>query len=180
MLLVLLIVAGVILYIWREERLEHRYDPQIQTAARRYGIEPALVKAVVWQESGFNPNARGAKGEIGLMQLQELTAQEWADSQRITNFAHEHCLDPATNTLAGSFYLSKLLRRYANTDNPVPYTLADYNAGRSYVLKWNTNSAATNSAAFVDQIGFPSTKYYVKSVMKRSEHYRRQVGGGQK
>ncbi len=52
------------------------------------------------------------------------------------------------------------------------YALADYNAGRANVLKWNIAAASTNSAAFIEQIGFPSTKFYVKSVMRRYEHYR--------
>jgi soluble lytic murein transglycosylase len=68
--------------------------------------------------------------------------------------------------------LKKLLKRYARTDNPLPYALADYNAGRGNVLKWNSGSAATNSAAFVEQIGFPGTKDYVKAVMGRYAHYR--------
>jgi soluble lytic murein transglycosylase len=173
-LLVLLALAALIAYVTREIRREHRYDPEIRSAAERYRVDPALVKAVVWRESRFNAGVRGTKGELGLMQLQEIAAQEWADSQRITNFVHEHCLDPVTNTLAGTFYLGKLLRRYANTDDAVPYALADYNAGRSYVLKWSTNSAATNSAAFIEQIGFPGTKAYVKVVMRRLELYRPQ------
>jgi len=68
--------------------------------------------------------------------------------------------------------LKKMLKRYAQTDNPVPYALADYNAGRGNVLKWNAGEAATNSAVFIEQIGFPGTKAYVKSVMQRCEHYR--------
>ena len=80
--------------------------------------------------------------------------------------------DPATNTLAGAFYLSKVLKRYRGTDNPVPYGLADYNAGRANVLKWNTGEASTNSAAFIEAIGFPGTKKYVLSVMRRFDHYR--------
>ena len=106
------------------------------------------------------------------MQLQEIAAQEWADSERIQFFRHEHCLDPGTNTLAGTFYLGKLLRRYRHTDNPVPYALADYNAGRANVLKWLDGEAQTNSAIFIGQIGFPMTRQYVIEVMKRSERYR--------
>jgi soluble lytic murein transglycosylase len=51
--------------------------------------------------------------------------------------------------------------------------LADYNAGRANVLKWTKGAAATNSAAFVEQIGFPGTKDYVLSIQKRQERYRR-------
>jgi len=106
------------------------------------------------------------------MQLRETAAQEWAEAEHLEGFAHEQCFDPATNTLAGAWYLRKLLRRYARTDDPVPYALADYNAGRANVLKWIGGPAATNSADFTAQIGFPGTKHYVKSVMRRYAYYR--------
>jgi soluble lytic murein transglycosylase len=170
-LLLLLIGAGAV-YLWHEGRIERRFVPQIRAAARRYQVDPLLVKAVVWRESRFNPAARGTKGELGLMQVQELAAQEWADTEHLAAFRHSHCLDPATNTLAGTFYLGKLLKRYANTGNPFPYALADYNAGRGNVLKWNTSAAATNSALFVDQIGFGATRRYVKSVLRRYRLYK--------
>ena len=105
------------------------------------------------------------------MQLQEEAAREWAAAEHLPAFAHEHCFDPGTNTLAGAWYLSKLLRRYAQTDDALPYALADYNAGRGNVLKWNQGAAATNSAAFVGQIGFPGTRNYVRSVLRRYARY---------
>jgi soluble lytic murein transglycosylase len=171
-LIILLLVGAAAVYVWREERLERRYIPQIRGAAKRYGVDPLLVQAVVWQESRFNPEARGTSGELGLMQIQEVAAQEWADTEHDRGFLHEHCLDPGTNTLAATFYLGKLLKRYAKTDDPVPYALADYNAGRGNVLKWNAGAAQTNSALFIEQIGFPGTKGYVRSVMRRREIYR--------
>jgi soluble lytic murein transglycosylase len=172
LLLVLALVAGYALYLWREEQRERKFFPEIQAAAQRYDLDPFLLKAVIWRESRFNANARGSKGEIGLMQIQEIAAQEWADAEGIASFEHEHCTDPGTNTLAGAFYLGKLLKRYRHTDNPVPYALADYNAGRGNVLKWNSGPAATNSVLFIDQIGFASTKGYVKSVMRKERFFR--------
>jgi len=50
--------------------------------------------------------------------------------------------------------------------------LADYNAGRGHLVKWNGGAGATNSAVFISQIGFPSTKIYVKSVMRRYALYK--------
>ena len=167
----LLAVSAAALWLWREELLERKFIPQIRAAAKRYNADPLLVKAIVWRESRFNPEARGKRGEIGLMQIQEIAAQEWADAEHNPSFKHEHCFDAGTNTLAATFYLSKLLKRYSQTDNPVPYALADYNAGRGNVLKWNTGAAATNSETFIGQIGFPGTKAYVKSVMRRRELY---------
>jgi soluble lytic murein transglycosylase len=74
--------------------------------------------------------------------------------------------------MAGAYYLSKVLKRYRKTDNPLPYGLADYNAGRANVLRWNNGEASTNSAAFIEAIGFPGTKKYVLSIMQRYDHYR--------
>ena len=90
---------------------------------------------------------------------------------RVGGFEHEHCLDARTNILAGTWYLKKLLKRYQQTDDPVPYALADYNAGRGNVLKWFNGPGATNSAAFLEQIAFPGTKEYVQSVMRQREKY---------
>ena len=171
LILVVFLVGGPVAYWWRECWLEQSQDGPIRAAAQRYGVEPALVKAVVWRESHFHPRARGRAQEIGLMQVRAEAAREWAGAERLQGFAHEDCFDPGTNTLAGAWYLRKLLRRYAQTDNPLPYALADYNAGRGNVLKWNQGAAATNSAAFLAQIGFPGTRDYVRSVMRRYARY---------
>ena len=171
-LLALLLAGGLTAYWWWQGRLERSQDGPIRAAARRYRVEPALIKAIVWRESRFDARARGRAEEIGLMQLREEAAREWAGAEHITEFEHEQCFDPGTNTLAGTWYLRKLLRRYARTDNPLPYALADYNAGRGNVLKWNQGTAATNSAAFIAQIGFPGTKEYVRQVIRRYAHYR--------
>lgn len=163
------VALGWFLYVrWRE----HSQDTVIRAAAARYGVDGALVKAVVWRESWFDPAARGKAGEIGLMQIREPAAREWAETERIAGFQHEHILDPGSNTLAGAWYLAKLLRRYPHTDDPVPYALADYNAGRGHVLRWNQGAAATNSQQFLAQMTFPGTRRYIQTVVERRERYR--------
>jgi soluble lytic murein transglycosylase len=170
--ILLTVVAGVCwARWWWQGRVERSQDNVIMQAALRYGVEPALVKAVVWQESRFDPDARGRAREIGLMQLREQAAREWATAENIDNFAHEHCFSPRTNTLAGTFYLARLLKRYAQTDDPLPYALADYNAGRGNVLKWLNGEGSTNSEAFVAQVGFPGTRKYVEAVTARYRYY---------
>jgi soluble lytic murein transglycosylase len=169
--LVIVLVTVVCVWWWRAS-LENRYDVVILAAARRHGVDPALVKAVVWRESRFNQHARGAAGEIGLMQVNKLAAQEWAAAEGLRLFRHEDLFDPGKNTLAGTWYLRTLLRRYEKTDNPVSYALADYNAGRNNVRRWMRGPALSNSAAFVNQIDFPGTKRYVQTIMSRYEHYR--------
>ena len=176
--LFLLIAAGAVLSYWEHRRrwIERSQDKAILQAAGRYRVDPALIKAVVWRESGFNPKAQGSKGEIGLMQIRQTAAEEWAKAEKISLFAHRQLFDPEKNTLAGTWYLRKLLARYGSTDNPIPYALADYNAGRTRVLQWNGGAAATNSAVFIQQIEFPTTKEYIRSVSRQYARYQKSFG----
>jgi soluble lytic murein transglycosylase len=162
-------VAFRVFVHWRQ----HRFDAAITEAAQRYGLDAALIRAVIWQESRFNPGVRGRAGELGLMQIRDAAAMEWAAAEHIKSFKHADCLDPDTNILAGSYYLKSVLRHYARADDPIPYALAEYNAGRGNVLKWLGGSASTNSAAFMAQIGFPGTKAYVAAILDRREYYQR-------
>jgi soluble lytic murein transglycosylase len=167
----LLAIAGLSFWAWNSW-LEQSQDKPIRAAAQRYGVDPALVKAVVWRESHFHSDARGRVGEIGLMQLRAEAALEWARAEKLASFDHEQCVDAFTNTLAGTWYLKKLLKRYSATDDPLPYALADYNAGRGNLLKWNSGEATTNSGIFLQRIGFPGTRSYVQAVIRRYQHYR--------
>ncbi|MBI5385815.1 MAG: lytic transglycosylase domain-containing protein [Verrucomicrobia bacterium] len=169
------VIAGAIALLewWRWVRRECSQDRPILAASERYGVEPALVKAVVWRESRFDPLAKGRRGEVGLMQIMEGTAHEWAAAEGLKLFYHRQLFDPWRNTQAGAWYLAKLRRRYQHTDNPLPYTLADYNAGRGNVLRWAKGAAATNSVAFIEAIGFPGTKQYVRTALARFERYRK-------
>ncbi|MBI3878171.1 MAG: lytic transglycosylase domain-containing protein [Verrucomicrobia bacterium] len=154
---------------WYHEGRQRIHDAAIIASARRYGVDPALVKAVVWRESKFDPHARGRAGEIGLMQIMPSVASEWAEAERVTLYS---LYDPETNIRCGAWQLARLLKRYRNTDNPVPYALAAYNAGPGNAQKWMQGAAVTSGAVFIEQIGFPSTKNYVKAVMERYASYR--------
>ncbi|HOX03134.1 MAG TPA: lytic transglycosylase domain-containing protein [Candidatus Paceibacterota bacterium] len=171
-LFLLLLLDAALIRWWYGGWRERRVDPAIEAAARRYGMDPALIKAVVWKESRFDPRARGQAGEIGLMQIREPAAREWAQAENIRGFHMNLLVDPMINTRAGTWYLRKLMRRYTATDNPIAYALADYNAGRTHVLRWNGGAALTNSARFLEQMDFPGTRQYVLDVQARLEHYR--------
>jgi len=157
---------------WWLARRERRAEIHLTAAAIRYSVEPALVKAVAWQESRFREDVRGSAGEMGLMQVGRLAAEEWAAAERIRPFQHQDLLDPALNARAGTWYLAKLIRRYSRTDRPEAYALADYNAGRANVLRWIGGSAATNSAAFLETMDFRSTRAYIEAILRQRDRYR--------
>lgn len=171
--LFLLIFLGgwVLWYEWRDDRREERYDAFILLAADKYKVHPALIKAVIWQESRFKAKARGKVGEVGLMQIGKLAAQEWAEAEKIRNFRHEQLFDPMLNIMAGTWYLGKLIGRYRHTNHPYRYALADYNAGRTHVLRWNQGAAATNSTLFLEQMDYPATRHYVNNILQRFQSY---------
>src|ERR1700730_9100005 len=88
------------LYEWLSPARFHQYDSLIRRVATEHGIEPMLVKAIVWRESRFDPNKSGAAGERGLMQVSETAAREWARENRIDNFQVEELFDPRKNLAA--------------------------------------------------------------------------------
>jgi hypothetical protein len=94
-----------------------RLDRIVRDAAERHKVDPALVKAVISTESGWNPQAVSRKGAVGLMQLIPETAQR---------FGVGNPYDPAQNVEAGTTYLKALLDRY---DGDLNKSLAAYNAG---------------------------------------------------
>ena len=156
---------------WRAYQLDHSQDKVIIAAASIYDMDPALIKAVIWRESRFNPDARGAAGELGLMQIRDAAAGEWAAAEGIVAFHHSHLVSAKSNVLAGTWYLKRAMGRYQDTDDPVAYGLAEYNAGRSNVLKWK--KAGGHQRHCVHRSDWVSVHQdYVTAIKARREKYR--------
>lgn len=100
-----------------------KYEDTVRKTAKRYALEPSLVKAVIRAESNFDPMAISPKGAMGLMQLMPATA-------RLYDVADPY--DPASNIEAGIKHLKSLLQRL-----PVALALAAYNAGEAAVQRFN-------------------------------------------
>lgn len=153
-----------------------RYDEWIAEAASRYAISPSLVKAVIWRESRFHPHMLGTHGERGLMQITEGAAKDWARAEKIETFVPTDLLDPKTNIEAGAWYLSKALRHWAQKDDPVPFALAEYNAGRTHVIRWEKSSGLSDSFGAEDLhtiMDFPTTRAYIRSIMNRYQDFKK-------
>ncbi len=114
----------------------------IKTAGQRYRMDPALLYAVIEQESGFQPNAVSSKGAMGMMQLMPDTARQWG---------LRHPFDPAANIDAGARHLRWLIDKFPN----LQLALAAYNAGHANVIK------------FGGVPPFPETIQYVSKIMQR-------------
>jgi soluble lytic murein transglycosylase len=168
---VTILIDIVILLAWmrRPTDRESRYNALISEMAGRHGVPAVLVKAVIWRESAFDPMVRGGSGEIGLMQVTPPAGEDWAEGTGRGRFRAWVLWDPRHNIDAGSWYLGRALRRWADRDDPVPFALAEYNAGPSNAQRWA--EAAASAAAFLEAIDYPTTRRYIGDVMARARHY---------
>jgi soluble lytic murein transglycosylase len=126
------------------------WDHEIRSAARETGVSPALVKAVIHVESGFDPDAISRVGAGGLMQLMPATARD---------LGVRNAFDPRQNIRGGARYLKHLIERFEQLD----LALAAYNAGPSTVSRYG---------------GVPpyrETRAYVKNVTALYKRYRRKL-----
>lgn len=148
------------------------YDAEIAAAAARNSVDPLLVKAVVWQESRFHPDKLGGHGERGLMQVTEPAAQDWVEANGIETFVPEDLLDPKTNLEVGTWYLAQALRHWSGQDDPLPFALGEYNAGRSRVKRWS-GGVQMSAKELAEAMDIPSTRAYVAAVRDRYEYYKK-------
>ena len=162
-------------YEWISPARFQRYDGMIQSVATAHRLDPMLVKAVVWRESRFDPQKYGSVGERGLMQVSEKAANEWARENKIDNFRVEELFDPQKNLEAGAWYLQRAWQHWEQEPDPLPFALAEYNAGASRAQRWagGEQAPAMTAKAFLSNIDFPNTRKYVDSIIARYQFYKR-------
>jgi soluble lytic murein transglycosylase len=145
---------------WYERaRYPLAYDSIIRAHARNYRLDPALLAAVIYQESKFRAGAESPSGAIGLMQLLPDTAKGIALRTGGTRFVVNDLYEPELNVRYGSWYLRHLLDKYDDTS----LALAAYNAGQRNVDEWRRRGVA---------IQFPETRAYVERVLELRDVYR--------
>ena len=142
------------------DRLWHpfRYQQIVLGHARNYRLDPALLAAVIYQESKFDADAKSDRGAIGLMQLLPETAKGIAERTGGSKFQVSDLYDPELNVRYGSWYLRHLLDKYGSER----IALAAYNAGQANVDSWRAEGKG---------IVFPETREYVESVLETREVY---------
>ena len=127
------------------------YEHIVGAHARNYDLDPALLAAVIYAESRFDPNAESPAGALGLMQLLPDTAKGIALRTGGARFVVADLRDPEINVRYGSWYLDHLRDRYGDAR----LALAAYHAGQGNVDDWLEDRGA---------IAFPETRDYVDEV----------------
>ena len=157
---------GAFLYLQRTEppwwaRLWFplRYASIVRGHAANYHLNPALLAAVIEEESKFNVDAKSRTGAVGLMQLQPATAEGIAIRTGGSRFVVSDLYKPEINVRYGAWYLRHLLDKYGNERT----ALAAYNAGQENVDRWLAKN---------EPVQFPETRAYVDRVEKLKGIYR--------
>ncbi len=146
-----------------------RYDSLIEKYCAKYRVDFYLVKALIHEESSFNAQAVGPKGELGLMQIMPGVGQEfWERTSRIP-YNTDRLLIPEHNIEVGCWYLRESFNMYRDSKDTLICGLARYNAGQVRVARWMTAADLKSpKARFIDSIDFPSTRDYVTRVVNRA------------
>lgn len=172
--MIVALVAGIAFTVakvahkgYRELALPLRHDDIIRQQAEAKDLDPALIAAVIYQESRFRPRTSSA-GALGLMQLLPDTAHFIADRTGGTRFTTEDLATPQINIQYGAWYMRWLLDHF---DENEMTALAAYNAGIGNVERWLARSGQSRLGD-VDEIPFSETRHYVRNVLKARERYR--------
>ena len=135
------------------KKTEHLYHSIIMQTSSHYQIDPAIVKAIIMAESGYNPRAISKKGAKGLMQLMPGTAEE---------LGVEDIFNPQQNISGGVRYFRQLVNRF---NGDVKLALAAYNAGSKNVRRYKGIPP------------FKATQHYIKKVFEYYQLYKNQMTG---
>ncbi|WP_288407179.1 lytic transglycosylase domain-containing protein [uncultured Herbaspirillum sp.] len=135
-----------------------KYDSLLTEAASEFGLDAALLKAVLTAESGFNATAVSSKGAVGLMQILPDTAERYGLQGDRRKTLHQKLTDPKINIRLAARYLRDLMAMFPQH---VELAIASYNAGEGTVQKYGNQIPP-----------YPETQGYVRLVSRFYELYR--------
>jgi soluble lytic murein transglycosylase len=140
----------------------------IRTQAAEKHLDPALIAAVIYAESKFDPRESPA-GALGLMQILPETAAFIAQRSGGVNFTTADLATPAVNVAYGSWYLRYLLDHYGGAELPA---VAAYNAGLGKVDEWVAQAREEGRPLAISDIPYAETRGYVERVLAAQRAYR--------
>lgn len=151
-----------------------QFRNELEAKARANKVDPALVAALICQESTFDPTARSAVGAHGLMQIMPQTGRVLARTLGV-RFRPQSLHNPDVNLGFGTRYLREMIDRY---DGRIERALAAYNAGPHRVEAWTAARPDVSATEFTETIPFTETRGYVMSILSMTERYRQIYGLG--
>jgi soluble lytic murein transglycosylase len=140
----------------------------IREQAAAKDLDPALIAAVIYAETKFEPRPSSAGAE-GLMQILPSTAYYLAHLSGGVSFTAGDLSEPSVNVAYGSYYLRYLLDHY---DGDEMLAVAAYNAGLTNVDEWVAHAHAEGTQLSAEAIPFPQTREYVRRVLSAQAAYR--------
>lgn len=146
------------------------FTATVLARAREYGIDPALLFALLRQESAFDPAATSWAGARGLAQVMPATGRGIAQALGMPGFQENDLYRPDLSIRFGAYYLS---RQLAAMDGNVEGALAAYNGGPGNAQRWSGGAPITDPDLFAERIDFEETRNYVKAVIAQYDIYRR-------
>ena len=145
------------------------YEETIRFESDAHDIDPALVAALIRQESSFVPLATSAVGARGLMQIMPAVGRQNAVARSAVAWSDALLYQPDVNVRLGTAHFAALLARYRDPAR----ALAAYNAGESRVDRWARKPGASDAEVFVERIPYVETRDYVRIVLRNMTWYRR-------
>jgi soluble lytic murein transglycosylase len=145
-----------------------RHDDIIRQQAAEKNLDPALIAAVIYEESRFRDQTSHA-GARGLMQITPETADAIAKHSGGTRFKQSDLASPQINISYGAYYLRLLIDHYGGNET---LAIAAYNAGIGNVDRWVSDAGGADEFDQAADIPFPETRAYVENVMDSRKAYR--------
>ena len=156
---------------WREAwelAWPRAYGDWVSGATREFSFDPALVWAIMREESAYRAQVSSPAGALGLMQLMPPTAGRVAGELGLAGFVTERLYDPETNIRLGTYYLRSLIERF---DGSRPLAIASYNAGPEAVGRWLEKHSEVKPDAFVESVTYGETRRYLRRVLRSYRIY---------
>lgn len=144
----------------------------LAAASQQFGVDEAMLYALIRQESRFNAEIKSRVGATGLMQLMPATARWVAKQIPVNNYRPALLTDPPTNVAMGTYYFRRVL---TDLGDPILAT-AGYNAGPGRARRWQ-DAKPLEGAIYAETIPFNETRDYVKKVMANAWFYRDRLTG---
>src|SRR5579862_2634977 len=144
------------------------YSDVIREQAAEKNLDPALIAAVIYAETKFDPRPSAA-GAQGLMQLLPQTAEFLARRSGAVTFTLADLSTPAVNIAYGSYYLRYLLDHYNGQEM---LAVAAYNGGETNVDRWVAEEQSVGRKLTIAEVPFPQTQAYGARVLRAQKQYR--------